>query len=139
MFCDHEQVINGWPHELDEPAESTGELHTKPVLQCMQKPGEILWLPKDWWHATANIDDCVGIGGHIHPVSDCYRLHLCVVFLSCESQIDQKSLKNRQHRVEILLDFCFCCRLSTKESRHISRSGTAIQSQLKAPSLEYLT
>eukprot|EP01046_Picozoa_sp_COSAG06_P060574 COSAG06_NODE_12937_length_1310_cov_1.774566_1_plen_90_part_10 len=24
-----------------------------------QPPGTILYLPKDWWHATANVDDCV--------------------------------------------------------------------------------
>ena len=32
------------------------------------------YLPKDWWHATANIDDCVGIGGHMHTVADDVRI-----------------------------------------------------------------
>jgi hypothetical protein len=42
----------------------------QPALQCMQKPGDILYIPKDWWHATANMDDCVGIGGHMHSFID---------------------------------------------------------------------
>eukprot|EP01051_Picozoa_sp_SAG22_P004208 SAG22_NODE_219_length_14877_cov_14.334619_19_plen_392_part_00 len=70
LWNDPWDVINGWPQELDEAAQKSGKMHSKPVLKCLQKPGEILWLPKDYWHATANIDDCVGIGGHKHPVVD---------------------------------------------------------------------
>jgi Tfp pilus assembly protein PilF len=32
-------------------------------LVCVQHPGETVYLPALWWHATANLGDAVGIGG----------------------------------------------------------------------------
>lgn len=38
-------------------------------LEFVQLPGQLLWLPPGWWHATENLDDegaTVGIGGIGH-------------------------------------------------------------------------
>ena len=31
-------------------------------LRCVQYPGEIIWLPENWWHATLNLDASVAYG-----------------------------------------------------------------------------
>ena len=40
------------------------------MTRCLQRPGSILFLPSQWWHATLNVDDCVGVGGHMHDGID---------------------------------------------------------------------
>ena len=32
------------------------------LLECTQYPGEILYIPSLWWHATGNIGDTIGVG-----------------------------------------------------------------------------
>jgi hypothetical protein len=35
-------------------------------LKCLQKPGEVIWFPDSWWHATCSLDHwTVGIGSQI--------------------------------------------------------------------------
>jgi hypothetical protein len=68
LWNDLQDVLKIWPEEMAAPSGLHSDL--PPVRRCLQPPGTILYLPKDWWHATANIDDCVGIGGHMHPVAD---------------------------------------------------------------------
>ena len=29
---------------------------TRPAYDCVLGPGELLFFPKDWWHATLNLD-----------------------------------------------------------------------------------
>ena len=37
---------------------------TSTSIQCVQQPGDTLWLPENWWHATCNLDAwTVGVGG----------------------------------------------------------------------------
>jgi hypothetical protein len=31
------------------------------MLECVQEPGEVLFVPQHWYHAVLNISDCVGI------------------------------------------------------------------------------
>ena len=30
-------------------------------LECVQGPGELLYVPSGWAHATINLDECVGL------------------------------------------------------------------------------
>ena len=62
------QVLRRWPEEIDNPGGVRGE--RAPVTRCLQRPGSILFLPSQWWHATLNVDDCVGVGGHMHDGID---------------------------------------------------------------------
>ena len=35
-------------------------------LQCVQRPGEVVWFRRDWWHATCALDEwTVGIGEQV--------------------------------------------------------------------------
>ena len=36
------------------------------ATECVQRPGEIMYLPKSWWHSTWNDGIAVGIGGQMH-------------------------------------------------------------------------
>lgn len=48
----------------------------KGVVQCVQMPGEVLWLPARWSHATCNLDALtVGIGGQ-GDLNDQSLLHI---------------------------------------------------------------
>jgi cyclopropane fatty-acyl-phospholipid synthase-like methyltransferase len=42
----------------------TGEVPLPPgAVSCVQNPGEVVWFPKDWYHATCALDEwTVGIG-----------------------------------------------------------------------------
>jgi hypothetical protein len=42
----------------------TGEAEVPPgTVSCVQHPGEIMWFPLDWYHATCALDEwTVGIG-----------------------------------------------------------------------------
>jgi hypothetical protein len=35
------------------------------LLQCLQKPGEVIVVPHSWWHATTNLGDAVGVGAQV--------------------------------------------------------------------------
>ena len=32
------------------------------LLECMQRPGEVVFVPPLWWHATSNVGDTVAVG-----------------------------------------------------------------------------
>ena len=68
LWNDLSDVLHQWPQDMSLPSGAKGEL--PPVRRCLQPPGTILLLPKFWWHATSNVDDCVGVGGHMHPSMD---------------------------------------------------------------------
>ncbi len=39
------------------------------ALTCIQEPGDIVWFPKDWYHATCALDDwTIGIGAQKGPL-----------------------------------------------------------------------
>ena len=34
------------------------------TLECVQQPGDVIWVPNDWWHETCGLDEySIGIGG----------------------------------------------------------------------------
>jgi hypothetical protein len=39
-----------------------GDLH-----ECVQRPGEVLFVPQHWYHAVLNVSDCVGIAVELGP------------------------------------------------------------------------
>lgn len=39
---------------LSEPSEG--------LLVCLAEPGDVVFVPRNWWHATWNLDDSVGVG-----------------------------------------------------------------------------
>jgi hypothetical protein len=45
-----------WSDELRE------KLRGKGMRECMQRPGEVIFVPHLWWHATANVGDAIAIG-----------------------------------------------------------------------------
>jgi hypothetical protein len=34
-------------------------------LECVQKPGEVLYLPSGWKHLTVNVGEAIGVGGQV--------------------------------------------------------------------------
>eukprot|EP00295_Goniomonas_pacifica_P018142 CAMPEP_0175858250 /NCGR_PEP_ID=MMETSP0107_2-20121207/29555_1 /TAXON_ID=195067 ORGANISM="Goniomonas pacifica, Strain CCMP1869" /NCGR_SAMPLE_ID=MMETSP0107_2 /ASSEMBLY_ACC=CAM_ASM_000203 /LENGTH=399 /DNA_ID=CAMNT_0017174657 /DNA_START=11 /DNA_END=1208 /DNA_ORIENTATION=- len=38
------------------------------MLQCIQQPGELIYLPEDWWHATHNLGNAMAVGGQLSGV-----------------------------------------------------------------------
>ena len=53
-------------------------LKIKPI-ECVQQPGEVLFVPNGWFHAVFNIDEVVGIAfeiGHDKLISDIVKSKL---------------------------------------------------------------
>ena len=52
------------PERVDACGYHTGKYKPPPnAMTCIQNPGEIIWFPKDWFHATCALDEwTVGIG-----------------------------------------------------------------------------
>jgi len=46
-------------------AETTKESNNDAVIECTCGPGEILYIPTDWWHSTLNIGCAVFISTFI--------------------------------------------------------------------------
>jgi hypothetical protein len=88
LWNDPWDTLRGWAHELEaNTSRPTSVMHDRaqadadadaagagavgpPVMRLMQRPGEVMLLPTQWWHATANVDDCAGVGGHMHTALD---------------------------------------------------------------------
>ena len=32
------------------------------MVECIQRPGEIIYVPASWKHATSNLEDCIAFG-----------------------------------------------------------------------------
>jgi hypothetical protein len=47
--------------------------HNHNLLECVQRPGEVVYLPRAWKHLTLNIGEAVGVGGQV-PYDDAQRL-----------------------------------------------------------------
>eukprot|EP01065_Artemidia_motanka_P019833 TRINITY_DN23716_c0_g1_i1.p1 TRINITY_DN23716_c0_g1~~TRINITY_DN23716_c0_g1_i1.p1 ORF type:complete len:508 (+),score=138.17 TRINITY_DN23716_c0_g1_i1:64-1587(+) len=45
----------GWPSEWFPSTAATGH--------CLLEPGEVVWIPCNWYHATLNLGDVVAVGG----------------------------------------------------------------------------
>ena len=43
------------------------------LLTCEQQAGEVVYVPRLWWHATSNVGDCVGIGSQVEQIGDWQR------------------------------------------------------------------
>ena len=53
-----QMMLNRW----DGRCEPTGKIETS--LECLQEPGEVIWVPNYWWHETCGLDPfSAGIGG----------------------------------------------------------------------------
>ena len=36
------------------------------MQHCLLLPGETIWVPENWWHATCNLDPyTIGVGGQL--------------------------------------------------------------------------
>ena len=55
-MLDAQQLLESWPN-----SSTAGEVDTP--MDCMQRAGEILYLPAGYAHATYNLGETVGIGG----------------------------------------------------------------------------
>jgi hypothetical protein len=71
-----------WSDELRTVLKGgTGVEGGQGLLECTQRPSEVIYVPRSWWHATGNIGDVIGIGGqaaslYSHSlVSDARPLH----------------------------------------------------------------
>ena len=47
------------------------------MLRCVQRPGDVLWVPDYWGHAVLNLDETVGVAleflvfrEHLFPCGD---------------------------------------------------------------------
>ena len=55
--------------ETEKPGEPSCGDHEKDlartdVIHCVQQPGEIIYFPQGWWHATCNMEDfTLAVGG----------------------------------------------------------------------------
>ena len=61
--------LQGLPYAPIEPAASgpgsasgAQPAYTRP-LECVQRPGDIVYLPEGWVHMTVNVGEAIGIGG----------------------------------------------------------------------------
>jgi ribosomal protein L16 Arg81 hydroxylase len=46
--------------------------HTPGILQCVQEPHEIIFIPEAWWHATCNLDAwtvCIGAQSYVRGMT----------------------------------------------------------------------
>lgn len=48
-------------------------------IQCIQKPGDIIYIPNGWWHQVLNLEECIGVTQNF--VSEC-NLNQVVRFLN---------------------------------------------------------
>ncbi len=56
---------------------------TQPVLECVLSPGDLLYIPRGWWHEVSLLDSAswhVSVGSYTHTVSD-YVMWLCSRYL----------------------------------------------------------
>jgi len=52
----------------------SGPVYTRPV-ECLQRPGDIVYLPAGWVHMTVNVGEAIGIGGQASmPVDERLRV-----------------------------------------------------------------
>ena len=43
------------PHPAKPECQDYDAQRKKPVRQCVMRPGELIWVPDRWWHATCNL------------------------------------------------------------------------------------
>jgi len=51
-----------YPLLREEGEEGGAAAHERP-LECVQRPGEVLYLPRNWKHLTLNVGEALGVGG----------------------------------------------------------------------------
>ncbi|VDM64708.1 unnamed protein product [Angiostrongylus costaricensis] len=64
--------------------------HKYPVMECQQRPGEVVFVPCGWWHVVINEDDTVAVTEnfcsrinlvHVYPTIQKFRPGLTRIFL----------------------------------------------------------
>ena len=53
-----EWLLSFWKHHQE--ARAHPNIHKRP-LECIVNPGEIIFVPHNWWHMVVNLDDCVAL------------------------------------------------------------------------------
>ena len=38
------------------------------VLFAVQRAGEVMWVPRGWWHTVVNLEDSVAYQEQVHPL-----------------------------------------------------------------------
>lgn len=55
-----------WAKEYEERKSGQAEWEEdQNILECVCEPGDVLYIPSDWWHSTLNIGDAVFISTFI--------------------------------------------------------------------------
>ena len=54
------QLMQRWPGNISD-ADAAGSMRRP--MECIQRVGDIMYLPAGWAHATENLGDTVGVGG----------------------------------------------------------------------------
>jgi tetratricopeptide (TPR) repeat protein len=61
---------------MDAWARSWRERFGSGLYECVQQPGEVLFVPQYWYHAVLNVSDCVGIAVELGPHLELLRYQL---------------------------------------------------------------
>lgn len=59
MACEGSEAIDYFAHQLPRIKQSEGQ--SDRIIECIQKPGDTIFVPGGWWHAVLNLDDTMAV------------------------------------------------------------------------------